>query len=96
MIETKFQRIEEEYQALRNAQNTILYDLDRSLPTIVKAIEQNRQGIEQNRQGIERNRQAIEKNSQAIAVLDSKINALISHFDVDYKPSMGFAPETDE
>ncbi len=89
MIETKFQRIEEEYQALRNAQNTILYDLDRSLPTIVKAIEQNRQGIE-------RNRQAIERNSQAIAVLDSKMNALISHFDVDYKPSMGFAPESDE
>ena len=75
MIDTKFQRIEEEYQALRNAQDSILYDLDRSLPTIVIAIE---------------------KNSQAIAVLDSKINALISHFDVDYKPSMGFAPETDE
>ncbi len=82
MIETKFQRIEEEYQALRNAQNTILYDLDRSLPAIVTAIEQNRQAIEQNR--------------QAIAVLDSKMNALISHFDVDYKPSMGFAPESDE
>lgn len=75
MIETKFQRIEEEYQALRNAQNTILYDLDRSLPAIFKAIEQN---------------------SQAIAVLDSKLNALIGHFDVDYKPSMGFAPESDE
>ncbi len=75
MIETKFQRIEEEYQALRNAQNTILYDLDRSLPTIVKAIE---------------------KNSQAIAVLDAKLNALMQHFDVDYKPPMGFAPESDE
>ncbi|MCY3831689.1 MAG: hypothetical protein OXG85_01655 [Chloroflexi bacterium] len=77
--DARFQRMEDEYQALRNVQDKIMDGLDQVLPTMVAAIDQNREAIEQNR--------------VAIAVANSKLDALIEHFEVDYKPPMGFVKD---
>ena len=69
----------EEYQSLRNVQDGIMDGLDKTLPAMVQAIEQNRKAIEQNR--------------EAIVEANSKLDALLKHWDVDYKPPMGFKPE---
>jgi len=107
MTDARFQRIDEEYQSLRNTQSKILDSLDQTLPRILtlieqnreaieqnrEAIEQNREAIEQNRKAIERNRKAIERNRLAIAEVNSKLDALIAHWQVDYRPPMGFQPD---
>jgi nitrogen fixation/metabolism regulation signal transduction histidine kinase len=97
MNDVRFQRMDDEYQALRNVQDGIMDGLDKTLPAMVRAIEQNREAIEQNREAIEQNRVAIEQNREAIeqnrvaiAVVNSKIDALLKHWEVDYKPPMGF------
>jgi len=107
MTDARFQRIDEEYQSLRNTQSKILDSLDQTLPRILMLIEQNREAIEQNREAIERNREAIEQNREAIeqnreaieqnrlaiAEVNSKLDALIAHWQVDYRPPMGFSPD---
>jgi len=86
MTDARFQRIDEEYQSLRNTQSKILDSLDQTLPRILMLIEQNREAIEQNRE-------AIEQNREAIAEVNSKLDALIAHWQVDYRPPMGFQPD---
>ncbi len=114
MTDARFQRIDEEYQSLRNTQSKILDSLDQTLPRILMLIEQNREAIEQNREAIEQNREAIERNREAIeqnreaieqnreaieqnrlaiAEVNSKLDALIAHWQVDYRPPMGFSPD---
>ncbi len=87
MTDARFQRMNLEYEALRNTQDKIMDGLDRVLPNMITAIEQNRAAIEQNRA-------AIEQNRAAIAEANHKLDALLNHWDVDYeKPPMGFNPE---
>ena len=108
MTDARFQRMTLEYEALRSTQDKIVDGLDRVLPNMITAIEQNRAAIEQNRVAIEQNRAAIEqnrvaieqnrvaieRNRLAIAEANHKLDALIKHWDVAYeKPPMGFNPE---
>jgi len=95
MNDTRFQRMSDEYKAVRNVQDKIMDGLDEVLPAMARAIDENRQAIMENRQAIMENRQAIEQNRLAIMQANAKLDALIAHFDVDYKPT-GFNPDTPE
>jgi len=88
MNDTRFQRMSDEYKAVRNVQDKIMDGLDEVLPAMARTIDENRQAIMENRQ-------AIEQNRLAIMQANAKLDALIAHFDVDYKPT-GFNPDTPE
>ena len=74
MKDARFQRMSDEYQAVRNVQDSMMDTLDEILPAMARAIEENR---------------------QAILQANSKLDAIIAHFDVEYRP-IGFNPEKPE
>ena len=67
--DVRFERIESEYMALRQAQNKVLSGFDRfstAFEQLSEQVEENRKAIEENRQAIQENRQAILENRKAI------------------------------
>ena len=98
--DVRFERIESEYMALRQAQNKVLSGFDRfsaAFRQLSEQVEDNRKAIEENRQAIEENRQAIEENRAAIltlakevAIIKEMLQAIIEHQNVPYRPAMGF------
>ncbi len=64
------------------------------------AIQENRIAIQENRKAIEENRIAIQANRELLLELAKlvqantmRLDAIIKHLEVDYKPPMGFVRE---
>lgn len=91
--DVRFERIESEYMALRQAQNKVLSGFDRfsaAFQQLSEQVEDNRKAIEENRQAIEENREAILTLAKEVAIIKEMLQAIIEHQNVPYRPAMGF------
>ncbi len=99
----RFERIESEYIAMRKAHNRVLNGLDKfnaAFQELSGQVEENRIAIQENRKAIEENRIAIQANRELLLELAKlvqantmRLDAIIKHLEVDYKPPMGFVRE---
>lgn len=78
----RFNRMNDEYQSVRNAQDELFDKVDSfevALLGLTEAVAENREEIMENR--------------EQIAEVNRKLDALIEHLDVPYKPPIGFTKE---
>lgn len=78
----RLQRVNDEYQGIRKAQDAVFDKVD--------GFERALLGLTEN---VSRNGDRIDALDQRIEVLDGKLDAIIKHLDVPYKPPAGFVKE---
>ena len=85
----RFKRIDDEYQCVRKAQTDLFGKVD----TLEAAILGLTEAVAENREAIRENREAIRENREMILDNSRKLDALLKHLDVPYKPPAGFLKE---
>lgn len=78
----RLQRVNDEYQSVRRAQDAVLDKVDGFESAIL--------GLTEN---VSRNGDRIDALDRRIDLLDDKLDAIIKHLDVPYKPPAGFVKE---
>ncbi len=78
----RFKRMQGEYQVLRDAQDELFDKVD-TLESAVLGLTEI----------VSENRELILANKQRIDVIDGKLDAIIKHLEVPYKPPAGFVKE---
>ncbi len=78
----RFKRMQGEYQVLHDAQDELFDKVD-SLEAAVLGLTEI----------VSENRELILANTQRINLIDGKLDAIIKHLDVPYKPPAGFVKE---
>ena len=92
----RFKRINDEYQCVRNAQTDLFGKVDTveaAILGLTEAVAENRTLITENSEQIAENRKLITENRELILENSRKLDALIAHLDVPYKPPAGFLKE---
>ena len=82
----RLDRIKHEYEGVRNTQDALMDRMD----TYEEAILGLTQAVASNRELIMANHESTQRQ---IEVLNEKLDALIKHLDVPYKPPTGFIKE---
>ena len=85
----RFKRVDKEYLSLRETQGEVFDKVD----GFEGAVLGLNQAVAVNRKLIMENRQAILENRADIAEVNQKLDALLQHFEVPYKPPAGFIKE---
>lgn len=78
----RFKRMNDEYQSVRNAQDEVFDKVDGFEGAVLGLNE----AVNRNSEGIAENRERIDEVSR-------KLDALLTHFEVPYKPPTGFVKE---
>ena len=96
----RLERIKHEYVGLRDAQDALMDRIDTyegALLGLTEAVAANHELIAANRELITANHELITANHELtqrqIAALHEKIDAMIKHLKVPYKPQAGFVKE---
>lgn len=85
----RLQRVNDEYQSVRRAQDGVLDKVDGFEASVLGLNE----GVAENRKLIMENREMIMENRELIAENSRKLDALLKHLEVPYKPPTGFIKE---
>ena len=92
----RFKRMQGEYQVLHDAQDE-LFDkvdtLESALLGLTESVSQNGERLDRLEAVVMDNRELILANKQRIDVIDGKLDAIIKHLEVPYKPPAGFVKE---
>ena len=92
----RFKRMQGEYQVLHDAQDE-LFDkvdtLESALLGLTESVSQNGERLDRLEAVVLENRELILANKQRIDVIDGKLDAIIKHLEVPYKPPAGFVKE---
>jgi hypothetical protein len=78
----RFKRMQGEYQVLHDAQDELFDKVDTLESAVLGLTEM-----------VAENRELILANTQRIDVIDGKLDAIIKHLEVPYKPPAGFVKE---
>ncbi len=85
-----------EYQVLHEAQDEVFDKVDTleaALLGLTEAVSQNGARIDALTDIVAENRELILANKQRIDVIDGKLDAIIKHLEVPYKPPAGFVKD---
>ena len=78
----RFKRMNEEYQSVRNAQDEVFDKVDTFESALLGLTE-----------AVDRNSEEIAENRERIDEVSRKLDALLTHFEVPYKPPIGFTKD---
>lgn len=85
----RFKRMQGEYQTLHDAQDELFDKVD----TLESALLGLTQAVSRNSEQIEALTKIVTENQRQIAVLNDKMDRLMKHLEVPYKPPAGFVKE---
>lgn len=99
----RFKRVDKEYLSLRETQGELfdkvdgfegaVLGLNQAVAENRRQIEENGRQIEENGRRIAENGRRIEENREMILENSRKLDALLKHLEVPYKPPTGFVKE---
>ena len=102
-MDIRLQRVSDEYQSVRKAQDALfdkvdsfeaaLLGLTESVAENRDLIADNRRLIMENRELIMENRELIMENRSMILEISKKLDAIMEHLKVPYKPPTGFVKD---
>lgn len=85
----RLKRIENEYQSVRGVQDDILDKVD----TFESALLGLTEAVSNNGERIDALTELVHENSKRIDIIDDKLDAIMKHLDVPYKPPVGFVKD---
>jgi len=92
----RFKRMQEKYQVLQDAQDEVfdkVDSLEAALLGLTEAVSHNSKQIQALAEAVVQNGERITALERRVDVIDDKLDAIMKHLEVPYKPPAGFVKD---